>query len=168
MKYWRAHLAVLLLLVGLAIWSAPTEIIERPIEKIYSTPEGVDDVFSERVAEVDADLAAGRPTRLSAEELASMHVELQLRRLMETGPMSGEEVRRARRVLREGNAAVARERSEGSRDAMRLERAHRIVEVCPRLELAEVRAALGELREQMERQSASSARAPAPASDTGS
>ena len=106
--------------------------------------------FSDRVVEIDRNLAAGRSVELPRKRWQKIRPMLQARRLTQAGPMSQGEVRRAMDLLTEMNRQIAREPNPDSKAAVRTLWHDRLADELPRLHADRIGPALEKLRGQVE------------------
>ncbi|MFP4600731.1 MAG: hypothetical protein ACLFVJ_20925 [Persicimonas sp.] len=106
--------------------------------------------FAEDVARVDKSLREGEDPGASTEELRRMLPHLQVRRMLDAGPMTASEVNEATELLAEFNAQIASQKQEGSRQALRKQRNLELADKFPRLDRQKLADALAELRGQLE------------------
>ncbi len=142
---WTA-LALLVLLGALLV---PLEWVDQ-VGDFIGEQGSETSAFAEDVARVDGALRAGEDPGVSNEELRLMLPHLQLRRMLDTGPMTAGEVNEATELLVEFNAQIASQEKEGSRQALRKQRNRELADKFPRLDDEKLSDALEELREQLE------------------
>lgn len=138
----------IILIVGALL--VPMDVV-RSFGDILGEPETRTDAFSDEAARIDEALAQGNYDAVDPADIRPLLADIQVRRLLKTGPMTAEEVRRATELMAEFNTEIASQELEGSRDALRAERNRRLVERFPRLDPAKIDAQLAELRAQLER-----------------
>lgn len=97
--------------------------------------------FSTRAAKLDDALHQGDVIE-DLVELERLRVELQMRRVLSTGPFAGEHLPMLKAMLLGFNAQVVMEHQDGGRETMRREQARRIVRKFHRLDQNKVAAAL--------------------------
>lgn len=142
--FWGAIFAVF----GFALVLMPDEVSEHwrdPLDHRQMGP------FSKRVERIDFALRAGDAVALPGPVYRRMRALLQARRMSTKGGMSQSEVHRAVDLLRRRNRQVGRERSRGSRRAMRETWNRRLAETFPKIDLGDVRSALERLDRQTDR-----------------
>lgn len=116
---------------------------------ILGEPEPSDDAFSEEVARIDDALREGDDPQVDRERIAELIIPLQIRRLLDTGPMTAGEVREATDMLEEYNGQIASQEKQGSRDAVRSERTKQLAKAFPRLDREAIDAELEALRDDL-------------------
>lgn len=122
----------------------------KPIERLYNVEQPREDVFSPGTAALSRALEDGDPLATSPTRLRDELPNIQARRLLDAGPMTGEEVGEAVELFREFQARIAVEKSEGSREAVRKFRNGKLLEIAPRLDPDKVPRELAALRRQIE------------------
>jgi hypothetical protein len=137
----------IIVLVGAML--VPIEWVES-VENLLGEPTEDTSVFSTDVGEVDRALREGEAVDVDADTLREMRPNLQVRRLLETGPMTSQEVRRAGELVEEFNRDIATQELEGSRQALRNERNRRLAEAFPRLDADQIGAELDRLDAQLD------------------
>ena len=90
-------------------------------------------VYSGEVATLDQALKAGEVVDVKA--LKARRAEIQLRRLAQAGPMTGDDVRRVLKQLMQDNKQLDREPNAASRAAMREELSLRLAKTLPRFDV---------------------------------
>ncbi len=138
---WTA-LAFMLLMAALFV---PVKWVET-VQSVVGEPAPAVDAFTPAVARVDKALAAGEAPGVGQKKLVEFTPHLQVRRLMNAGPLTHEEVRKATKMLREFDAEIASQKLAGSREAVRHERNRRLAKAFPRLDAQKLARELSKLR----------------------
>ena len=128
-------LVMVLIFAGLA-FLVPTSWVKRLNTMIEPDQVDTSAVFEPSTAELDAALRAGALPQSQRPALKRARAAIQVRRLSQVGPMTGEELEQGLKHLREGNPQVDREPSLGSRKAMHREVIRRALKAAPRVEEA--------------------------------
>lgn len=122
----------------------------RPIEDLYSVEAPAKDAYSPELADLSRALERGAPLPMSRAEFSRHIPQIQVRRLTRAGPMTASDMGEAVELLRELEARIAVEETEGSKDAMRRFRTRSVVEKFTRLDSDEVAVQLDALDRQLE------------------
>ncbi|MFW5966323.1 MAG: hypothetical protein ACOCV2_02340 [Persicimonas sp.] len=136
----------ILLIIGALL--VPMEWVDS-FSNFLGEPEPSEDAFSEEVARVDEALREGEDPQVDGARIADLAIPLQIRRLLDTGPMTAGEVREATEMLEEYNGQIASQKQRGSRDAVRSERNKQLTEAFPRLDREAIDAQLEALRDDL-------------------
>lgn len=139
-------LAIIVLLGAMLV---PIEWV-KSVENLLGEPAEDTTVFSADVGDVDRALSAGEPVEVDDDALREMLPNLQVRRLLNAGPMTSQEVRRAGELVEEFNRDIATQKMEGSRQALRSQRNRRLAEAFPRLDADQIGEELDKLDAQLE------------------
>lgn len=140
-------ISAVLILAGFLV---PASWVER-FGGLFEQPARVQGAFSAEITALERSFEAG--AALSAEQrdaLRASRSDLQLRRMLRAGPMSGEEVIEAKRQLVEGNAQVDAEPTQASKLAMRHVLVGRLAKAAPRLDAKKLEALLDEFDQRYE------------------
>ena len=129
---------ILFLLTALFV---PTETITSVQDFFGAAPVRVGSTFDEETARLD-DALTHSPSNLDAERLDASRHAILLRRILMTGPMTADELRRAKEMLLDYEAKHRHEKDEAGRDALRHALARALSYEFPRLDEERVTSAL--------------------------